>query len=61
MQAMPGAMYVYDIPNDGDDLELGEEWADYDNKEVPEITYFNGREFSDMSQQNGFRPALMVI
>jgi hypothetical protein len=42
-------MYVYDIPNDGDDLELGVEWADYNNLEVPEITYPNGKEFADFS------------
>lgn len=37
---------VYTIPGD-DDLELGDEWADHENKEVAEITYHSGREFAD--------------
>lgn len=36
------AMYVFDIPGDTDNLDLGDEWADYGNKDDPEIAYFAG-------------------
>lgn len=39
-------MTTFEIPAD-DDLELGDAWADHENKIAPEITYHTGREFAD--------------
>ena len=38
-----------------DNLELDEgEWADHENKDVPNIEYSDGREFADQTQQIAF-------
>ena len=39
-------MNPFEFPNDGD-VEIGPDWDDHDNKDDPEISYSDGREFAD--------------